>query len=266
MATKLYIEPLSPYLAKKKTMIHKTKIQKFSSFARKLRDDNSGLALVEFAVSLPFFMGLTIGGIEVANFASVTMQLNQIAIHTADNAARMGQATVSSLRRVNEVHINDVFEGTLREGDRVALTGAHGYVDPKTGVKSIRGNARIILSSIENVAPFNAASPRYRIRWQRCAGTAEQYESSYGDVTSAPTADGFGPAGKKVRPIAGSAIMMVELQYYYQPKIVNGFARLTDRTISQTASMMVREQRDYVGPAGGDGIYPTPGEAPSGCT
>jgi hypothetical protein len=247
-------------------MIPKSKIRKFSDFARRLRDDNSGLALVEFAVSLPFFMGLTIGGIEVANFASVTMQLNQITIHTADNAARMGPPLAAALRRVNEVHINDVFEGTLREGDRVALTGAHGFVDPITNVKSIRGNARIILSSIENVVPFDATNPRYRIRWQRCAGTAQQYDSSYGDVTSAPTADGFGPAGKKVKPIAGSAIMLVELQYYYQPKIVNGFARLTNRTISQTASMIVREQRDYAGPAGGDGIYPTPGVQRSVCT
>ncbi len=247
-------------------MIPNAKIQKFKSFARRLRHDNSGLALVEFAVSLPFFMGLTIGGIEVANYASVTMQLNQIAIHTADNAARMGQSSASASRRINEVHINDVFEGTLREGDRVALTGAHGYVDPITNVKSIRGNARIILSSIENVDPFVATNPRYRIRWQRCAGTADQYESSYGDVSSAPTADGFGPVGKKIKPIAGSAIMLVELQYYYQPKIVNGFARLTNRTISQTASMIVREQRDYAGPAGGDGIYPTPGVAASPCT
>jgi hypothetical protein len=246
-------------------MIPKPKIQKFRDFARRMRDDNSGLALVEFAVSLPFFMGITIGGIEVANFASVTMQLNQIAIHTADNAARMGQSSAAAARRVNEVHINDVFEGTLREGDRVALTGAHGYVDPITNVKSIRGNARIILSSIENVDPFVATNPRYRIRWQRCAGTAEQYESSYGDVTSAPTADGFGPTAKKVKPIAGSAIMMVELQYYYQPKIVNGFARLTNRTISQTASMIVREQRDYAGPVGGNGIYPTPGVVASDC-
>ncbi len=247
-------------------MIPKAKIQKYRDFARRLRDDNSGLALVEFAVSLPFFMSLTIGGIEVANFASVTMQLNQIAIHTADNAARMGQASALSSRRISELDINDVFEGTLREGDRVALTGAHGYVDPITNVKSIRGNARIILSSIENVDPFVATNPRYRIRWQRCAGTADQYESSYGDVSSAPTSVGFGPAGKKIKPIAGSAIMMVELQYYYQPKIVNGFARLTNRTISQTASMIVREQRDYAGPVGGDGIYPTPGVAASPCT
>jgi hypothetical protein len=242
-----------------------SKTQKMLRFARALRDDNSGLALVEFAVSLPFFMGLTVGGIELANFASVTMQLNQITIHTADNAARAGAASALSARRISELNINDVFEGTLREGDRVALSGAHGYVDPINGQKSIRGNARIILSSIEVVSPFNAASPKYRIRWQRCAGTATQYKSSYGNINTTPTSDGFGPEGKKVKPLSTSAIMLVELQYYYQPKIVNGFAKLTDRTISQTSSMIVREQRDYLGPTGGDGVYPTPGVAASTC-
>jgi hypothetical protein len=265
MATKLNTELQLLEIVMTMNMIW-YKANKIRDLVRRLRDDSSGLALVEFAVSLPFFMGLTIGGIEVANFASVTMQLNQITIHTADNAARMGAPSALSERRVSELHINDVFEGTLREGDRVALAGAHGYLDPITGVKSIRGNARIILTSIENVDPFDAANPRYRIRWQRCGGTADQYESSYGDVASAPTTDGFGPAGKKVKPIAGNAIMMVELQYYYQPKIVNGFARLTNRTISQTASMLVREQRDYEGPAGGDGIWPAPGTAASDCT
>jgi Flp pilus assembly protein TadG len=247
-------------------MTHNSKIQKITHFARRLRDDNSGLALVEFAVSLPFFMGLTVGGVELANYASVTMQLNQITIHTADNAARVGQASARSDKTVTELNINDVFEGTLREGDRVALSGAHGYTDPVTGQKSIRGNARIILSSVEVVSPFNAASPKYRIRWQRCAGTASQYTSSYGNTASTPTSDGFGPVGKKVKPLKTSAIMLVELQYYYQPKIVNGFAKLTDRTISQTSSMIVREQRDYAGPTGGDGIYPVPGVVASKCT
>jgi Flp pilus assembly protein TadG len=248
-------------------MTHNSKIEKVMCFARRFRDDNSGLALVEFAVSLPFFMGLTVGGVELANYASVTMQLNQITIHTADNAARMGQNSALSSKTITELNINDVFEGTLSEGDRIALAGAHGYTDPVTGQKSIRGNARIILSSVEVVDPFVASNPKYRIRWQRCAGTANQYTSSYGTTASTPTSDGFGPVGKKVKPLKTSAIMLVELQYYYQPKIVNGFAKLTDRTISQTSSMIVREQRNYVGPnASSNGLYPVPGVVASTCT
>ncbi|MFC4292035.1 TadE/TadG family type IV pilus assembly protein [Sphingorhabdus arenilitoris] len=244
-------------------------MSKFSRIGKLLRDvkkDESGLALVEFAVSLPFFMGLSVGGIEIANYASVIMQLNQITIHTADNAARMGDGSRLSDRPLTELHINDVFEGTLREGDRVALAGAHKYIDPVTNVESIRGNSKIILSSIEPVSPFNAANPKYRIRWQRCAGFAQQYSSSYGTTSSTPTSDGFGPAGRKSAPPPDGSVMFVELQYYFQPKIVNGFTRLTDRTIKQTASMVVRERRDYKGPTGGDGVYPVTGVTKSACT
>jgi hypothetical protein len=246
--------------------ITRTKFSRLRQFARQLRDDNSGLALVEFAVSLPFFMGLTVGGIEVANYASVVMQLNQIAIHTADNAARIGIQSATTVKRINELQINDLFEGTLSEGDRVALSGVHGYQDPITGVRSIRGNAKIVLSSVETVVPFDPANPRYRIRWQRCAGVAQQYTSSYGNKNSTPTVDGFGPTGKKVKATTDSAIMLVELQYYYQPRIINGFSKQTNHTVRQTASMIVRDPRDYIGPTGGEGIYPSTGVVPATCT
>ena len=53
-------------------------IEKFRNFAAELRSDRSGLALVEFAISLPFFMGLAVAGLETANYAATTMQVNQI--------------------------------------------------------------------------------------------------------------------------------------------------------------------------------------------
>ena len=48
--------------------------------------------------------------------------------------------------------------------------------------------------------------------------------------------------------------------------IVNGFSSLTDQTISQVASMVVRETRDLVGPAGGEGIYNLEKVTPSICS
>ena len=60
--------------------------------------------------------------------------------------------------------------------------------------------------------------------------------------------------------------MFVETQYYYKPMIVNGFSSLTDQTISQVASMVVRESRDLVGPSGGEGIYNLEKVTPSICS
>lgn len=49
--------------------------------------------------------------------------------------------------------------------------------------------------------------------------------------------------------------MFVEVKYHFRPMIVNGFTRLTDHTISQVASMVVRDKRDLEGPEGSEGIY-----------
>jgi hypothetical protein len=228
---------------------------KLLSTFRQLKRNESGLAMVELAVSLPFFIGLVVGGVETANYASVIMQLNQITIHTADSAARIGSTTPTANKTISEAQIKDVFEGSLREGDRIAVSGSHSYIDPITGVLSIRGNTRIILSSVEQVAAFNASAPRYRIRWQRCAGSAAFYSSNFGTKSTATSITGIGPVGRQVSPPPGGVLMFVELQYYFKPLIVNGFSKLTDRTISQVASMVVRENRDTVGPVGSDGIY-----------
>ena len=222
---------------------------------RQLKRNESGVAMVELAVSLPFFMGLVIGGVETANYASVVMQLNQITLHTADAAARIGTTTPSEYKTISEAQINDVFQGSLHEGKRINLGGNHDYTDPSTKVKSKRGNARIILSSVEEVADFKDSAPLYRIRWQRCAGSASFYKSNYGTPSTATSVTGVGPVGQQASPPPGGVLMFVELQYYFKPMIVNGFSNLTDRTISQVASMVVRENRDTVGPTGSDGIY-----------
>ena len=219
----------------------------------RLKHNESGLAMVEFAMSLPFFLGLTIGGVEIANYASVVMQLNQIALHTADGAARIGTSTPNGPKTISEAQIKDVFQGALREGDRIKAGGTHTYIDPATGQSSTRRNTMIILSSLEEVAVFDPTNPRYRIRWQRCEGGATFYASSYGTVSTGTSITGMGPAGRQISPPPGGSIAFVELQYYFRPMFVNGFTRLTDRTISAVASMVVRDRRQVVS-GGSSGI------------
>ncbi len=224
------------------------KASKFRKIAKKLQQlkrDNSGLAMVEFAISLPFFLGLTIGGFEMANYANVVMKVNQITIHTADSAARMGEDTVLAVKQIKEMHINDVFAGTLREGESLLLDGQHAYTDPSTQNVTLRGNALITLSSVEPVASFDPDDPKYRIRWQRCVGSGTHYQSNYGTVADSQSIDHIGPTGREIIPPEDGAIMFVETQFYYTPVILNGFTRVTDRTISKVASMVVRDRRDF---------------------
>lgn len=212
----------------------------------KLRKDQSGLAAVEFAVGLPFFMGLTVASLETANYANTIMQLNQITIHTADTAARMGEGNQLAVKTIREVHVNDVFAGMAREGESLELLGNHAVTNPVNGSVSLRGNAKIYLSSIERVADttWNAAAPRYRMRWQRCAGLGNFMEQTYGKPSTVTSVTAFGPTGRQIVPPDDGAVMFVELHYWFKPVIVNGFARLTDHKISLSASMVVRDQRN----------------------
>jgi TadE-like protein len=233
------------------------------SFLKRLRDDCSGLALVEFAVSLPVFMLLTVGGFETAHYAYVQMRLNQLTIETADGAARMGEGDILAAKTIDEIQINDVFAGTIRQGESILLGGEHEYVDPGTGVVGLRGNALIILSSVEPVEDFDVDDPKYRIRWQRCIGSGEFFEPQFGTVEDSEEIDGIGPTGRLSVPPDDGALMFVETHYFYRPLIMNGFSKMGETSITKTASMVVRDVRDYTG--GEEGVYQINGVTASSC-
>lgn len=233
------------------------------SFLKRLRQDSSGLAVVEFAVSLPIFMGLTVGGFESAHYAYIHMRLSQLTIETADGAARMGEGEVLAKKTIDEAQINDVFAGTIRQGESILLDGEHQYVDPGTGNVTLRNNALIILSSFEPHPGFNRNNPKYRIRWQRCIGNSEVFQPQYGKISNSQNSDGIGPAGRLALPPDDGALMFVETHYFFRPLILNGFGNLGETTITKTATMVVRDMREYEG--GNEGVYPKAGVTASVC-
>jgi hypothetical protein len=238
-----------------------TAVQKFS---QGLRQDSSGLALVEFAVSLPFFLGIAISGVEVANYAANTMQVNQIALHVADNAARMGTNNLVGAKRVEEIDINDVFTGARHEGRGLLFDGFHPYTDPGTNQTIARGNARIFLSSVEPMANPNPTN-KFQIRWQRCSGPGTHYRPLYGSKANGQNRDGIGPPGQQVTAPPNGAIMFAEVHYHFTPMLDLGFSNLVEKDIVATSAMIVRDSRDLVGPVDGEGVYPTAGVTASTC-
>jgi hypothetical protein len=235
------------------------KLGDIRTFGAALRDDRSGLALVEFAVSLPFFMGLAIAGVETANYAATTMQVNQIIVHVADNAARMGANSLLSAKRVSEIDINDVFTGARHEGRGLTIDGFHPYLDPGTNQMVSRGNARIFLSSVE---PVNNPNPsnKFRIRWQRCSGPGTHYEPLYGKPGTHSNVNGIGPTGRQVTAPEYGAVMFAEIHYHFRPMLDIGFSNLVEKEIVATAAMIVRDSRDTTQ------IYNAEGVTPSTCT
>src|SRR3954470_7423843 len=116
---------------------------------RGLRSDTSGLALLEFAFSLPILLTMSLTGAELTNYIITKMRISQISLHLADNAARIGSGSQLQNKTISKADINDL------------LTGA----DLQSGELKLMTNGRVTISSIEE-DPANAG--KSRIRWQRC--------------------------------------------------------------------------------------------------
>lgn len=213
--------------------------------------------MVEFAFSLPLVLLVGLIGIDTANFAIANLRVSQIAMTTADNAARVRDS-------IDEHDINELFIGARLVGESIQFA-EHG---------------RIILSSIEprTVAPVQTDGKLNQwIRWQRCFG-AKNAVSSFGaprtsantvinngteaststpsdQVKSVPkigttdTPAGIGPYGNQVAAVSGTAVMFVEVVYDYQPIFWNRL--IGNRTIRYKSAFNVRQRNDQVMKSGG---------------
>lgn len=226
-------------------------------FARRLRDDRGGLALLEFAFSLPIVLGVGLYGVETANLALANMRVSQAAINLADNASRVGNSNGLTVQQLREVDINDVLEQVR--------------VQTKSWQLTTRG--RITLSSLE----ANATGTQV-IHWQRCIGlkSGTGYDSSYGrtrivgttpaaadstadydpkaGINDASTGDNSathpgsnttGMGNPKVIAPPSSGVMFVEINYDYLPIVSAAWLPGGTVKLSYTASFIVRDKRDF---------------------
>lgn len=218
------------------------------ALSRRLRGDTSGLALIEFALSLPLFLGLGMFGVELAWFAVTNMNVSQVSLSIADNAARMGQTTSSTTSKtIYRSDVNSVFAGAAHQAGSIDLLR----------------NGRIVLSSVETLG----ASGKQVIRWQRCAGLGD-YDSDYGDENTVESNGsgftGMGPAGRQIRAQDGEAVMYVEVFYEYNGLFGDMF--IGDEVIKHEAAFPVRDDRNLGPKVANDGAHdpvcnqPPPGD------
>lgn len=191
----------------------------------RLAYDASGVAMTEFALSLPLLFTAGLWGIETANQAMVQMEISQLAVQVADNASRVGDNSTLEDRKIYESDINDVFLGTNIQGGKRIDLYEHG---------------RVILSSLEVV---EGTEDQQFIHWQRCMGK-RRLASSYGDEGDGLVEEiaGMGPPGEEVIAFEGEAVMFVEVSYEYQPLIGDIFT--TVDSLRATAAFNVRDSRD----------------------
>lgn len=96
------------------------------STLRPFRRDERGVAFVEFALALPLVLGLTIGGLEMANFIIANNTVQRLATMSADMLSQAGMNN----QPTSEAQIYDMFYALdssgkpldLREHGRIILT------------------------------------------------------------------------------------------------------------------------------------------------
>jgi len=184
-------------------------------FASRLRGCDSGLAFVEFALSLPILLSLGLCGLEAANLAMAHLRVSNIAMLTADNAARVRDS-------IDESNVIELFTGGKMTGDTI----------------DFRQNGRIVLSSIE----VNAGGTGQWIRWQRCDGVlnapSEIGAQDFGAANNALQSVGTG--SNTISAAAGTAVIVAEVTYQYQPVVSE--AIFGPRTIRAQAAFNVRQR------------------------
>jgi hypothetical protein len=216
-------------------------------FLRSLAASRSGVAAIEFAIVLPFLLGVGLMGLEVGNRAVVQMQVSQLAAQIADNASRIGDTSTLQNRKIYENDINDLFRGAqIQGGGRIGLFE----------------NGRVIISSLE-VVP-DTEDQQY-IHWQRCLGL-KNHVSTYGLEGDGLEGDlpGMGPAGEEVWAFPDEAVIFVEIAYDYQSLVGDAFG--FSGVVTATASFTVRDDplslRPFgapPSPARGEGFLVSPG-------
>ncbi len=206
---------------------------------RALRDCTSGLALTEFAMSLPVLLTLGLAGLETANLAMAHLRVSNIAMLTADNASRIRDS-------IDEADVIELFIGAKMSGANIDFAQ----------------NGRIVLSNVEtcdsdgnnghgNSAGNDCSNPaggggsnrdgKQWIHWQRCDG-AKQYVSRYGGE-GAGGIDYIGTAANPITALPGTAVMVAEVSYNYQPIVPNSF--LQGRVIRYESAFNVRQRTNH---------------------
>jgi Flp pilus assembly pilin Flp len=189
----------------------------------RLRTDESGVALIEFAFIGPIMALLIVASLELANYGIAHVRVSQIAMSVADNAGR-------TTTGIDEANIYEVFAGAGVIGNPIEF----------------EQNGRIVLSSLEDNGLTGTKRGQY-IRWQRCWGELDAgplYGVQGDGRTDAKLVNGVGPDGNRIAAIPGTATMFVEVTFDYEPLI--GSSWVNTGPIHYESAFNVRGRQNQV--------------------
>lgn len=187
---------------------------KLHSLLPRLGRDERGLAMVEFAFAAPVLLLLILGGLELVNFALAHMRVNQIAMTVADNAGRVTTG-------IDEANVYEVFAGAEVIGEPLEF----------------ESKGRVILSSLQDNDQKGTKAGQM-INWQRCWGdlnVAPAYGVEGTGRKNADLKDGMGPPDSPIISAPGTAVMVVEVVYDYEPFVGSDYLPIRSRIRHESA-------------------------------
>lgn len=183
---------------------------------KKIIKNTSGIALTEFALILPMFVFMVVGGMELAWEAVTRQRIQAIASTSADNAARKRGV-------IDEADISEIIAAIKQNAEGL----------------NFEEDGKIVISSVQR----NSANNGNWIRWQRCFGEKNK-ESSYGAEGKGQNNSSFSKISNdpNLRPPAGNAIIIAEIEYNHKPLVTDAY--FGQKTFTYESVQIVRDRQD----------------------
>ncbi|MBY0407902.1 MAG: pilus assembly protein [Rickettsiales bacterium] len=133
-----------------------------SARLRAFRQEEEGLAFLEFAITIPFLMALLLGGVEITRYILITQKVEKVAVTISD--------VVSQGSTISTAGLNSI----ITAAQQVMLPysfGANGYV---------------IVTSVRQTGAYTVSNPP-RVAWQYGGGGTWTHSSQIGTPGTAAT-------------------------------------------------------------------------------
>lgn len=159
---------------------------------RRFLADRRAVAMLEFGLMLPLFLGFVLTAIEFANYVMANNRVQRMAAMSADLVAQSGTGQIG----VGEGQIYDLFSA----------------LDLTANPYSLRNDGRVVITGIRGTDNNNDGAIENRIMWQRFDGG---YVSPpvVGCATSNPIATL--PSGRTM--LLDEILFHVQVTYHYRP-------------------------------------------------
>ena len=199
---------------------------------RHLAVDVRAIAMLEFALMLPLFLGFMLTAIEFANYIMANNRVQRLAAMSADLVAQSGTGDIG----IGEGQIYDLFSA----------------LDLTARPFDLRNDGRIVITGVRGTDTDNNGAVENRILWQRFDGgyvTAPQVGCN--SSTSVATL----PNNRQM--LLGEILFHVQVSYKYRPILTDIPFRTLSMPVDFTRSAMFRARnKDFQSPTPDDRFPP----------